>query len=170
MKNILVALAILLTSVSLNAQTKVGTIDAEFILAQMPETKTVEEDIKAYNLKLQEELQNTIKKYEELVAAYQTDNATLTEEEKAAKESEIISVENDIKNFRQKATVLMQVRRNELTQPLYMKIDAAMKTIIEKEKYTQIFNTSINGMAYADEKFDITDAVLAKLGIELPKE
>ncbi len=170
MKNILVALAILLTSVSLNAQTKVGTIDAEFILAQMPETKTVEEDIKAYNLKLQEELQNTIKKYEELVAAYQTDNATLTEEDKAAKESEIISVENDIKNFRQKATVLMQVRRNELTQPLYMKIDAAMKTIIEKEKYTQIFNTSINGMAYADEKFDITDAVLAKLGIELPKE
>ncbi len=170
MKNILVALAILLTSVSLNAQTKVGTIDAEFILAQMPETKTVEEDIKAYNLKLQEELQNTIKKYEELVAAYQTDNATLTEEEKAAKESEIISVENDIKNFRQKATVLMQVRRNELTQPLYMKIDAAMKTIIEKEKYTQIFNTSINGMAYADENFDITDAVLAKLGIELPKE
>lgn len=170
MKNILVALAILLTSVSLNAQTKVGTIDAEFILAQMPETKTVEEDIKAYNLKLQEELQNTIKKYEELVAAYQTDNATLTEEDKAAKESEIISVENDIKNFRQKATVLMQVRRNELTQPLYMKIDAAMKTIIEKEKYTQIFNTSINGMAYADEKFDITDAVLTKLGIELPKE
>ncbi len=170
MKNILVALAILLTSVSLNAQTKVGTIDAEFILAQMPETKTVEEDIKAYNLKLQEELQNTIKKYEELVAAYQTDNATLTEEDKAAKESEIISVENDIKNFRQKATVLMQVRRNELTQPLYMKIDAAMKTIIEKEKYTQIFNTSINGMAYADEKFDITDAVLVKLGIELPKE
>lgn len=170
MKNILVALAILLTSVSLNAQTKVGTIDAEFILAQMPETKTVEEDIKAYNLKLQEELQNTIKKYEELVAAYQTDNATLSEEEKGTKESEIISVENDIKNFRQKATVLMQVRRNELTQPLYMKIDAAMKTIIEKEKYTQIFNTSINGMAYADEKFDITDAVLAKLGIELPKE
>lgn len=170
MKNILVALAILLTSVNLQAQTKVGTIDAEFILAQMPEAKTVEEEIKTYNIKLQEELQNTIKKYEEMVAAYQTNNATLTEEEKVAKESEIISVENDIKNFRQKATVLMQVRRNELTQPLYMKIDAAMKTIIEKEKYTQIFNTSINGMAYADEKFDITDAVLAKLGIELPKE
>ncbi len=170
MKNILMALAILITSISIQAQTKVGTIDAEFILSQMPEIASVDEGIKTYNIKLQEDLQITIKKYEEMVASYQTNSATFTEEEKATKESEIISIENDIKNFRQKASVLMQARQNELTQPLYTKIDAAMKTIIEQEKYTQIFNTSINGMAYADEKYDITDAVMKKLGIVLPKE
>ncbi len=170
MKNILLAIAIFITSLSFQAQTKVGTIDAEFILSQMPEVITVEEGLKTYNTKLQEDLQVTIKKYENLVANYQTNSATFTEEEKATKESEIISLENDIKNFRQKASVLMQVRRNELTQPLYLKIDEAMKVIIAEEKYTQIFNTSINGMAYADEKYDITEAVLKKLGIELPKE
>lgn len=170
MKNIFLALAVLITSFSLQAQTKVGTIDAEFILSQMPEIATVEEGIKTYNTKLQEDLQTTIKKYEEMIASYQANNATFTEEEKAAKESEIISAENDIKNFRQKASVLMQVRRNELTQPLYEKMDVAMKAVIEKEKYTQVFNTSINGMAYADEKYDITEAVMKNLGIELPKE
>ncbi len=170
MKNILLAFAILITSISIQAQTKVGTIDAEFILSQMPEIATVDEGINTYNSKLQEDLQTTIQKYEELVASYQTNNATFTEEEKKAKESEIISVENDIKNFRQKASALMQIRRNELTQPLYLKIDAAMKVIIEKEKYTQVFNTSVNGMAYADEKYDITDAVMKNLGIEIPKE
>ncbi len=170
MKNVLVALAILISSFSLQAQSKVGTIDAEFILSQMPEISSVEEGIKTYNNKLQEDLQTTIKKYEEMVASYQTNSATFTDEEKAAKESEIISVENDIKNFRQKASALMQIRRNELTQPLYMKMDAAMKTIIEKEKYTQVFNTSINGMAYADEKYDITEAVMKNLGIEMPTE
>jgi len=170
MRNIFLALAILITSFSLQAQTKVGTIDAEFILSQMPEIATVEDGIKTYNAKLQEDLQTTIKKYEEIIASYQANNATFTEEEKATKESEIISLENDIKNFRQKASVLMQVRRNELTQPLYEKMDVAMKAVIEKEKYTQIFNTSINGMAYADEKYDITEAVMKNLGIVMPKE
>ncbi len=170
MKNILLALAIFITSISLQAQSKVGTIDAEYILAQMPEIATVEEGLKTYNTKLQEDVQASIKNYEELVASYQTNNSTFTPEEKSAKESEIISIENDIKNFRQKATVLMQVRRNELTQPLYLKIDEAMKVIIAQEKYTQIFNTSGNALAYSDAKYDITDAVMKTLGIELPKE
>lgn len=170
MKNILLALAIFITSINIQAQTKVGTIDAEYILAQMPEISTVEEGIKTYNTKLQEDLQASIAKYEELVASYQANNATFTEEEKSTKESEIISIENDIKSFRQKASALMQIRRNELTQPLYLKIDEAMKAIIAEENYTQIFNTSINGLAYADERYDITDAVMKKLGIEIPKE
>ena len=170
MKNILLALAIFITSINIQAQTKVGTIDAEYILAQMPEVSTVEEGLKTYNLKLQGDLQASIAKYEELVASYQANTATFTEEEKTTKESEIISIENDIKSFRQKASTLMQLRRNELTQPLYLKIDEAMKAIIAEENYTQIFNTSINGLAYADEKYDITDAVMKKLGIEIPKE
>ncbi|TVZ27447.1 periplasmic chaperone for outer membrane proteins Skp [Gillisia sp. Hel_I_86] len=170
MKNTLLALALFITSLSVQSQTKVGTIDAEFIMSQMPEIAAVEEGLKTYNTKLQEDLQTTITKYEDLVASYQTNSTTFTEEEKKSKESEIISIENDIKNFRQKASVLMQVRRNELTQPLYVKIDEAMKMIIATEKYTQIFNTSVNGLAYSDEKYDITDAVMKKLGIELPKE
>ncbi|RKS43344.1 periplasmic chaperone for outer membrane proteins Skp [Gillisia mitskevichiae] len=170
MKKVLLALAIFITSINIQAQTKVGTIDAEYILAQMPEIATVEEGLKAYNDDLQADMQANITKYEELVASYKENNTTFTKEEKTAKESEIISLENDIKNFRQKASVLMQVKRNELTQPLYVKIDEAMKVVIAKDKYTQIFNASGNGLAYSDAKYDITDAVMKTLGIELPKE
>lgn len=147
------------------AQTKVGTIDAEFILSQLPEITTVEEGLKTYNTELQGELQKTIKSYEEQIANYQATNATLSEEDKTAKENEIIGLENEIKNFRQKASVLLQMRRNELTQPLYAKIDVAMKAIIAEQKYTQIINVSANVLAFADPAYDITDAVLGKLGI-----
>ena len=165
MKNIILVLAILISGTSLQAQTKVGTIDAEFILQQMPEMAQVQEGIKNYNTELQENLQISIKNYEELIAAYQTKVDTFTEEEKQSKENEIIALEDEIKNFRQKASVLMQIRNNELTQPLYLKIDGAMKTVIAEQGYTQILNTSSNGLAYADEKYDITDAVMQKLGI-----
>ncbi len=165
MKNIILVLAILITGTSLQAQTKVGTIDADFILQQMPEMVQVEEGMKTYNTELQGELQNTVKKYEELVAAYQTNVETFNEEEKQSKEDEIINLENEIKNFRQKASVLMQMRNNELTQPLYLKIDEAMKAVIAEQGYTQILNTSANGLAYADEKYDITEGVMKKLGV-----
>lgn len=168
MKKYILIFLVVLTGMNTQAQTKVGTIDAEYILAQLPEISTVEEGMKTYNTELQEELQKTVKSYEELIADYQATNTTLTDEQKATKENEIIGVENEIKNFRQKASVLLQMKRNELTQPLYAKIDAAMKLVITEQKYTQIINASANALAYADPAYDITDAVLGKLGIQVP--
>lgn len=168
MKKYILIFLVVLTGMNTQAQTKVGTIDAEYILAQLPEISTVEEGMKTYNSELQEELQKTVKSYEELIADYQATNTTLTDEQKATKENEIIGVENEIKNFRQKASVLLQMKRNELTQPLYAKIDAAMKLVITEQKYTQIINASANALAYADPAYDITDAVLGKLGIQVP--
>ncbi len=162
-------LLVVLTGTLSQAQTKVGTIDAEYILGQMPEIPSVEEGLKTYNTELQEDLQNTIKKYEGLVATYRETSATLSEEDRASKEDEIISLENEIKNFRQKANVLIQMRRNELTKPLYEKIDVAMKQVIAEQKYTQVINASANALAYADPAYDITDAVLTKLGISIPQ-
>ncbi len=168
MKNsIFILIAVLSATVS-QAQSKVGTIDADYILGQLPEISTVEEGLKTYNTELQEDLQNTIKNYETLVADYREKNVDFSEEEKATKEEEIISLENEIKNFRQKASVLIQMRRNELTQPLYEKIDGAMKEVISEQKYTQIINASANALAFSDPEYDITDAVLTKLGISTP--
>jgi len=165
MKKFILALAVVLSATCLQAQTKVGTIDADYILAQMPEISKVEDGLKTYNTELQAELETSIKKYEALVAAYQADSATYEEAEKTSKESAIMEVENEIKNFRQKASVLIQMRRNELTKPFYLKIDEAMNTVISAQGFTQIFNSNSNGLAFADPKFDITDAVLEKLGI-----
>lgn len=165
MKKIVLLIVFAFSVLNVHSQTKVGIIDADFILAQMPEIKSVDEGLKTYNTELQEELKTTVKKYEDLVKEYQATNTTLAEEQKIAKENEILTLENDIQNYRQKATVLMQLRRNELTKPLYEKIDAAMKQVITEQKYTQIINANANSLAYSDPKFDITDAVLAKLGI-----
>ncbi|MGB8705940.1 MAG: OmpH family outer membrane protein, partial [Gillisia sp.] len=100
-----------------------------------------------------------------LVSDYQANNATYTDSIKKGKEGQIVGLENEIKNFRQKASVLLQMKRTELTNPLYKKIDDAMKQIVEKEGYTQILNASANGLAFADPKFDITDEVMKKLGL-----
>ncbi|NJW53994.1 OmpH family outer membrane protein [Salinimicrobium oceani] len=167
MKKVFLIFGLALLSFSAFAQSKVGTIDADYILSQMPEMATVNEGLKAYNEELQKELQTNVQNYESLVKDYQANSTSLADEEKANKETEIITLENDIKNFRQKATVMMQMKRNELTQPLYKLINEAMLQVIQEEKYTQIFHSGGNDLAFSSQEYDITMKVLKKMGIEV---
>lgn len=167
MKKYFLALSFAFLTFSAFAQSKVGTIDAEYILNQMPGMAQVNEGLKTYNTELQKELETNVTRYEALVKDYQANNAAFTEEEKKTKESEIISLENDIKGFRQKAGVMMQIKRNELTKPLYEKINEAMLKVIQDENYTQIFHAGGSDLAFSSEEFDITMKVLKNLGIEV---
>ena len=63
----------------------------------------------------------------------------------------------------------MQMKRNDLTGPLYDKIDKAMKEVITEDGYTQIFHAGASGLAFSRAEDDITLRVMDKMGIE-PKE
>ncbi len=167
MKKVILLFSLALLSFSAVAQSKVGTIDAEYIISQMPEMAQVNEGLKVYNTELQTDLESSIAEYEKLVNAYKEENATLSDEDKQTKEGEIISLETDIKGFRQKASVMMQMKRNELTKPLYEKINSAMVEVISEEGYTQILHAGSNGLAFSAEDSDITEKVITKLGIEV---
>ena len=169
MKRFSLAILLMFFAFSSNAQSKIGTIDAEYILSQMPEFTSVNNGLETYNKELQANLEKSIREYEGLVKDYQANNATFADTVKKAKEDKIIELENDIKGFRQKANVMMQVRRNELTGPLYDKIDKAMQEVILENNFTQIFHSGASGLAYSRAEDDITLKVMNKLGIE-PKE
>mgnify|MGYP006188695307 FL=1 len=167
MKKLIVIMALTLVSFSAQAQSKIGTIDADYILAQLPEIEAVNKGLETYNQELQADLDSTLTKYESLIKVYQDNNASWTEEEVNTKANEIVSLENEIKSFRQKAQVLIQVKRNELTQPLYEKINQAMLAVVNKEGYTQILHIASSALAYSAEGSDITTKVLAQLGIKV---
>ncbi|MDT0644694.1 OmpH family outer membrane protein [Zunongwangia sp. F363] len=159
---------LLFVSVMASAQTKTGTIDADYILSQMPEITNVNKGLEEYNTELQADLQKNIDSYEGLVGDYQENNTSFTDEQKKQKETEIIGLENEIKGFRQKASVMLQMKRNELTKPLYEKIDAAMRKVIAAEGYTHILNAGGNSLAFASEEYDITLKVMKEMGISAP--
>ncbi|TBW28329.1 OmpH family outer membrane protein [Gramella sp. KN1008] len=169
MKQIALGFLLSFLAFSVNAQSKIGTIDAEYILSQMPENIEVNKGLEAYNQELQADLETTIKEYETLVKDYQTNNESFTDTIRKQKEEKIIGLENSIKNYRQKASVMMQMKRNELTSPLYEKIDKAMKEVIAAEGFTQIFHAGSGNLAFSRVEDDITLKVMDKLGIE-PKE
>lgn len=167
MKKILFVISIVLISASSMAQSKIGTIDAEYIISQMPEMNQVNQDLETYGSELQTDMENNIKEYEALVKVYQEGNKDFTDEDKRTKENEIISLENDIKGFRQKANVMMQMKRSELTEPLYGKVNEAMITVISEEGFTHILHAGSNDLAFSAEESDITGKVIEKLGLQV---
>lgn len=159
-------LAAVLMGTGAMAQSKIGTIDAEYILNQLPEIQEVNKELEGYGQELQGDLQKTIQEYEQQVQSYQEQNETYTETQRQEKEQEIMALENEIQGFRQKAQVMMQMKRNELTNPLYQKINEAMQAVIQEEGYTQIFHAGSNALAFSAEGSDITLQVMSRLGLE----
>ncbi len=166
MKKLIVSILVFAASFQLSAQSKTGTIDTDFVLSKMPELTKVQEDLKAYNGKLEADLKVKVDEYQAKVKDYQEKVASFTEPMKKTKQEEIINLENDIAKFRQNGSQLVQLEQNKLLQPLYDKIGNALKEIAKAEKYTQVFTISNSGLAYIDPQYDLTKKVMAKLGIK----
>jgi outer membrane protein len=164
---IIFPIILLLISLNVVGQSKVGTIDTEYILGKMPELKKVQDDLNAYSSKLEEELNAKAKVYQSKVKDFQDGFETMTDPMKKLKQDEIIKLENDITNFRQNASKLVPLEQNNLLQPLYKKIGTALEEVAKAEGYTQILSVNNSGLAYLDSNYDLTNTVLTKLGIPI---
>ncbi len=157
--------ALLITSFGFS-QTKVGTVDTDFIMGKMPEMKDVLTRINSYGKQLDSTFQIKAKEYSEKIEAFKKVEKTLSEDDKKTKINEIAGIEQEMAKFRKNGSTLIQLRRDEFMKPLYKKLNTAIQQIAKAEGYTQILSTRGNDFAYIDDRFDITSKVLAKLGIK----
>lgn len=169
MKKLSILLIVIISSLQLNAQSKVGTIDIEYILSNMPQLEQVRADVKVYNDDLESQSNVKISTYQTLIQAYQQNEKSYTEAIKKEKQNEIIALENDIKKFQQNSSQLAQLKQNELVQPLYQLIGDALISVSEEENFTQVFTIN-NDIVYLDPKLDLTIKVMKKMGLPIPKE
>lgn len=152
------------------AQSKVGTIDSDYIISIMPQTKIVVERTQEYGAKLDSSFSIKAKEYQDKVADFRKNEAEYGELMKKTLVKEITLMEQDLKKYQENGNKLMQLKQNELMRPLYTMLNEAIDTIAKENKYTQILTTTGNQFAYLDDKFDITQLVMDKLGVKAPEE
>lgn len=169
MKLKIIFICIALLSTVAIAQTKVGTIDSDYIVNLMPEAKIVLNRTQAYGVKLDSSFSIKLKEYQEKVANYKKNEKTLNDLAKKTSRIELAQMEVDMKKYQQNGTQLMQLKKNELMRPLYKKLSDAISTVAKAGSFTQILTISGNEFAYIDNKFDITELVMSNLGIKKPE-
>lgn len=165
----LICIALLTLSLSAFSQTKVGTINNEYILTQMPEIKEVEKKLKDYSAKLDSTIQDKYQNYREVLEAYNEGEKDMNDVMKKIKQKEIVDLEEDLKKLQQNSSQMLQLQQDDLLRPLYNKIGTALEGIVEEEGFTQVFDEN-NSIIYIDPEFDLTLKVLDKLGIEVKEE
>ena len=149
--------------------TKVGTVDVDYILSLMPELADVQKQADAYAGTLKSQLDEKMIAYQAYVDASTAAVETMTIKQKETTRDSITALEVDINQFQQNAQKLAALKQEEFLQPLYEKIGNSLQKVAEAEGYTQVLLRD-NRVVFIDNRLDLTLAILADLGIEVPQE
>lgn len=164
---IVVCIAILVNGV-LFSQSKVGTVDSEYIVGLMPEKDIVLKRAGDYGAKLDTSLNVKMNDYEEKIKVFKLLPTSVADSIKRKKYTELLELEQEIQKYKQNGTQLMQIKRTELMRPLYSKLSKVIQEVAKANGYTQVLTLTGNEFAYIDKKLDITLLVLKEMGITPP--
>ena len=151
------------------AQTKVGTVNSDYIINIMPEAKTVVRMTQAYGAKIDSSFTVKIAVFKSKLEDYKVREKDMGVLEKQTIQKELSELEQDVKRYQKNGNTLLGLKRDELMRPLYKKLNNAVAAISKENGYTQVFTTAGNQFAYIDDAFDITDLVIKRLGITVPE-
>ena len=172
-KSLIILSFLAVSAISVQAQDglKIGYTNVEYILSMMPETKSVDSEYKAYEAQLQNQLKAKGEELQSKLKVYQDGAAGMTELVRADKEAELQSLNTRFESFQRDAQSSLQKKQSELFAPLFEKIGTTIKAVAKENGYTHVFSTGVPGvdiLLHADEKYDISNLVFKKLGIDPP--
>jgi outer membrane protein len=172
MKLTIISLVILLPLFSTisRAQLKIGYIDSNTIMDNLPDAQDARQKIDA----LVQEWQNELKEMEANLKAkkddYEKRKLIMTGETSTEALAEITKLEKEISDYRDKkfgANGELFQKQDELMKPVQNKIFNTIKDVALEEDLDFVFDRSGDVMfLYAKEKYDLTTKVLEKLKLE----
>ncbi len=146
---------------------KVGVVDSEVILSQLPEYKNAQEQLNEVVKKWQSELDSLTLDYQEKLDSYRKQEAMMTEDVKLKEQQELMKLEQEIYNYRQRKFgqqgELTQVQE-QLLNPIKQNIIKAIEKVAKEEKVTLVLDKAGDVVVlYSDPSYDLTFKVLDQL-------
>lgn len=161
------ACALLASVSSLSAQ-KVVYLDMQYILRNLPQYETANEQLNMISKRWQKEVDALTKEAEMLETNYQTEQIFLSPELKRKREEEIVQKQNEALELKRKyfgqGGELFK-KREALLKPIQDEIYQVVQEICNEKKYDVVKDRSADpALIYMSSKLDISDLVLEKLG------
>ena len=169
-KQFLYVFLALIAMQTINAQTrgnKLGYIDMEYILQNVPDYTEAKIQLEQKAQKWKSEIDAKKIEINKLKEALKAEKALLTKELIDERETEISFLENENLEYQQKrfgANGDLMIQKSVLVKPMQDQVFTAVQDIAERLKYDFIFDkTSDLTMLFAAKRFDISDQVLRVL-------
>ena len=152
------------------AQLKIGYIDSDTVMDNLPDVQDARQKIDALIQEWQSEIRVLENDWKTKYDDYEKRKLIMTDQTRAEAEAELIKLENDIAQFRDKkfgTNGELFLKQDELMKPVQNKIFNAIKQVAEEENLDFVFDRSGDIMIlFAKEQYDISQKVLDKLEID----
>jgi len=162
-KRLIAILSVLLWVVATQVQAqsvKLGVVNVGMLLEKAPQAQAAGKSLEKEFGPQQTELKRMAAKLEQMQQDYQKNQLILSESQKAASEREITMMTRDIQRKRNDIQEVVNIRRNEELASLQNEVNKAIRIIGEQQAYDLIL---YEGIAYTNNRLDITEAVLKYL-------
>jgi outer membrane protein len=166
-KATLIAVSLLLVGQISRAQSKIGYVDFQALIGQMPEAKAIKPQIDAYQKQFVDQLTTMNNELQTKGKAYQDQSKTMTDAVRATKQTELQDLQKRLQDYQTDAQQKVEAKSNELVKPLADKATLAVKEVAKAKGIAYVVDSSRgNPLLVSAATDDLTADVKAKLGIK----
>ena len=166
MKKYFLYFVLLLVVNFINAQrgVKIGYIDTEYILENLPEYIQVSESLEEKANNWKKEIDNRSRKINQKQKSLDSERILLTDEMILEIEEEILLDQQELSEYQQKRFGTggdLIIQKKQLIQPIQDQIFNAIRELAKSRNYDFIFDKSSDiVMLYSDKRFDLSEQIL----------
>lgn len=168
LRNVIIALAAVLSAAASVQAQKFALVDMEYILKNIPAYERANEQLNQQSKKWQAEVEAIQNEAKTLYNNYQNEAVFLSAEQKKTREQAIVDKEKEAAELKRKYFAPdgeLFKKRESLIQPIQDEIYNAIKDISQTKGYSLILDRASDaGIIFASPRVDISNEVLAKLG------
>ncbi|MGL5938708.1 MAG: OmpH family outer membrane protein [Phocaeicola sp.] len=159
-------LLLLIAPMSVFAQ-KFGHVKSMDIVSALPEYAKAQTDIQAMQQQYEDEIKRANDEFTKKYTEFQNEQANLPKNILERRQKELQELSEKGMQFQQDAQQQLQQSYGEMMEPIYKKVEAAVKAIGQEGGYTYIFDLNRTDIPFVNESHstDVSTAVKAKLGI-----
>ncbi len=166
MKKILIALVALLACFGTARAQKIGYINTENILSEIPAYVSAQQQLEALSDKYKAAIETELGKIETLYQNYQSNKNSMSSIQRQNAENEIISKERVVQE-KQKIYFgedgIMAKKAEELLTPIQKEVNKAIEDVAKLGGYDLILDlAAMQGVVYKKEALDLTEFVLVR--------
>jgi outer membrane protein len=147
---------------------KFGHINSDELIQAMPEFDSATVKLEKFRQELVNALELMSVELNNKNDAYTKESKNLTDIVKQTKEQEIIDLNRRMQDFQTKAQEDLQNKQVELFQPVYTKVDKAIKDVGKENGFVYVFDVAKGSLLYFDEtkSTNVMPLAKAKLGLK----
>lgn len=147
---------------------KFGYLNSAALLAEVPEVKQADANLKAFQTQLMKKGQEMAKDLQEKAALLERkkEQGTISPRDYQAQMAKLQEEEEAIGKYEQEVYNRLAKKREEEYRPILDRVNKAMEEVAREHGFLLVFDSSTQVVVYAEESLDLAPLVKAKLGLK----